>query len=72
MKRKAQQRTSLIINNASRKKGKSTEQLNNLRPITLTNCDLKITTKTFANRMSKLLEEVINFFVLKLNFHYQI
>ena len=33
---------------------KSTEQLNDLRPITLPNCDLKIITKkTFANRMSK-------------------
>ena len=42
------------------KKGKSTEYLNNLSPITLTNCDLKIITKTFANRMSKVLEEIIH------------
>ena len=42
------------------KKGKSTEQLNNLRPITLTNCDLKIITKTFSNRMSKIMNEVIH------------
>ena len=42
------------------KKGKNTEYLNNLRPITLTNCDLKIITKTFANRMSKVLEEIIH------------
>ena len=42
------------------KKGKNTEYLNNLRPITLTNCDLKIITKTFATRMSKVLEEIIH------------
>ena len=42
------------------KKGKSTEHLNNLRPITLTNCDVKLTTKSFANRMSKVMPEVIH------------
>ena len=42
------------------KKGKSTEQLNNLRPITLTNCDLKLITKTLANRMSKITNEIIH------------
>ena len=39
--------------------GKSTERLNNLRTITLTNCDVKIITRSFANRMSKLMPEVI-------------
>ena len=42
------------------KKGKSTEHLNNLRPITLTNCDVKLITKSFANRMSKVMPEVIH------------
>ena len=42
------------------KKGKSTEHLNNLRPITLTNCDVKLITKNFANRMSKVMPEVIH------------
>ena len=42
------------------KKGKNTEYPSNLRPITLTNCDLKIKTKTFANRMGKVLEEIIH------------
>ena len=31
------------------KKSKSTDHLNNLRPITLTNCDVKLITKSFAN-----------------------
>jgi hypothetical protein len=39
-----------------KKKGKSTEQLNNLRPITLTNCDLKLVTKTLANKMIKIMD----------------
>ena len=42
------------------KKGKSTEHLNNLRPITLTNFDVKIITKSFANRMSKVMPDVIH------------
>ena len=42
------------------KKGKSTEHLNNLRPITLTNCDVKLITKSFANIMSKVMPEVIH------------
>ena len=41
-------------------KGKSTEQLNNLRLINLTNCDVKLITKSFANRMSKLMPKVIH------------
>jgi hypothetical protein len=40
------------------KEANSTDQLNNLRQITLTNCDLKIITKCFANRMSKVTNEV--------------
>ena len=39
------------------KKGKRMEHLNNLRPITLTNCDVKLITKCFANRMSKVMPE---------------
>ena len=42
------------------KKEKDTEFLNNLRPITLTNCDLKIITKSFSNRMSQVIKEVIH------------
>ena len=42
------------------KKGKSLEHLNNPRPITLTNCDVKLITKSFANRMSKVMPEVIH------------
>ena len=36
------------------------EHLNNLTPITLTNCDVKLITKSFANRMSKVMPEVIH------------
>ena len=36
--------------------------LNNLRPKTLTNCDLKIMTKTFANRISKVMEDLCDTF----------
>ena len=46
------------------KNDKSTEHLNNLRPITLTNCDVKLITKSFANRMSKVMPEVIHAIVL--------
>ena len=42
------------------KKGKSMENLNNLRPITLTSCDVKLITKSFASRMSKVMPEVIH------------
>jgi hypothetical protein len=42
------------------KKGKSTTKLNNLRPITLTNCDLKLITKKLGNRMSKITNEIIH------------
>ena len=42
------------------KKGKDTECLNNLRPITLTNCDLKIITKSFSNILSEVIKEVIH------------
>ena len=42
------------------KKRKSTEQLNIIRPITLTNYDVKLITKSFTNRMSKVMPEVIH------------
>jgi hypothetical protein len=54
------QRTNAINHNAVGKKGKTTEQLNNLRPITLTNCDLKLITKTKAIRISKVKDEIIH------------
>jgi hypothetical protein len=40
------------------KKVKSTEQPNNLRPITLTNFNLKLKTKTLVNRMSKVQDKI--------------
>ena len=40
--------------------GKSTEHLNNLRPISLTNSDVKLITNSSANRMSKIMPEVIH------------
>jgi len=41
------------------KEGKDLSQIGNWRPITLTNCDLKIYTKCMANRVSKVLDKVI-------------
>jgi len=41
------------------KEGKDITQIGNWRPITLTNCDLKIVTKTIANRVSKVLDKII-------------
>ena len=35
------------------KEGKDPGDSKNLRPVTLTNCDLKIITKALSNRMSK-------------------
>jgi exonuclease III len=42
------------------KEGKDITQIGNWRPITLTNCDLKIITKTIANRVSKVLDKIIS------------
>jgi hypothetical protein len=42
------------------KEGKNLDDIKNWRPITLTNCDLKIITKSLANRMAKHLNKVIN------------
>ncbi len=42
------------------KEGKDTSQIGNWRPITLTNCDLKIYTKLLANRVSRVLDKIIH------------
>ena len=42
------------------KVGKSLEHIENWRPITLTNCDLKIFTKLISNRVSKVLDKLIH------------
>ena len=42
------------------KAGKDLEKIENWRPITLTNCDLKIFTKLLSNRVSKVLEKIIS------------
>ena len=41
------------------KEGKDPKQIGNWRPITLTNCDLKIFTKLLADRVSKVLPKII-------------
>jgi len=41
------------------KEGKDLSQIGNWRPITLTNCDLKIYTKNMANRVSLVLDKII-------------
>jgi hypothetical protein len=42
------------------KEGKDTSDIRNWRPITLTNCDAKIITKCIANKMIKVIEDVID------------
>jgi len=42
------------------KEGKDLSQIGNWRPITLTNCDLKVFTKTYANRVSLVLDKIIH------------
>ena len=42
------------------KLGKNHEQIENWRPITLTNCDLKIFTKLISNRVAKKLDKLIH------------
>ena len=41
------------------KKGKDKSKIENLRPISLTNCDIKICTKALALRTSKILEKIL-------------
>ena len=42
------------------KSGKDLNKIENWRPITLTNCDLKIFTKLLSNRVSKVLDKLIS------------
>jgi len=42
------------------KEGKDLSQIGNWRPITLSNCDLKIFTKTIANRVANVLDKIIS------------
>jgi hypothetical protein len=42
------------------KKGKSTEQNNNLEPITQTNLDIKLITKALTNRMINIMDDMIH------------
>jgi len=42
------------------KPGKSPDKIENWRPITLSNCDLKIFTKLYSDRVSKVLDKVIH------------
>jgi exonuclease III len=42
------------------KEGKDSKEIKNWRPITLSNCDAKIITKTLANRMSKHMDSIID------------
>jgi exonuclease III len=42
------------------KKGKDGQEIKNWRPISLSNCDLKIITKTLALRVNKVLPEIIH------------
>ena len=42
------------------KKDKPTDVLNNLRPVTLLNVDYKIATKVIANRLAKVLPDIIS------------
>jgi len=42
------------------KEGKDLSNIANWRPITLTNCDLKIYTKLLSNRVSKVLDKIIH------------
>ncbi len=41
------------------KKGKDKRIINNLRPITLSNCDLKLITKTYTTRINKILNRIL-------------
>jgi hypothetical protein len=42
------------------KEGKDSKDIKNWRPITLSNCDLKIVTKALSNKVSKVLESIID------------
>jgi hypothetical protein len=41
------------------KKGKDKRCINNLRPITLSNCDLKLITKTYTSRINNILNRIL-------------
>jgi hypothetical protein len=41
------------------KEGKDNSKINNWRPITLTNCDVKIITKAYAQRLAKIADKII-------------
>ena len=42
------------------KEGKDSEDIKNWRPITLSNCDLKIITKSLSNKMATILDRIID------------
>jgi hypothetical protein len=42
------------------KKGKDRRLLNNLRPITLSNCDIKLITKLYTTRITKILNRILS------------
>jgi hypothetical protein len=42
------------------KEGKDTQEIKNWRPITLSNCDAKIITKALSNKVSKVLDSIID------------
>ena len=42
------------------KEGKDLNKIGNWRPITLTNCDIKIFTKLYSNRLSKVMNKIIH------------
>ena len=48
------------------KKGKDKRLVKNWRPISLTNTDAKLASKTLAKRLEKVLPEVIHFFKTRL------
>lgn len=51
------QRSSMIC--LLEKKGKDRRIINNLRPITLSNCDLKLITKTYTTRMNSIVNKIL-------------
>jgi hypothetical protein len=51
------QRSSIVC--LLEKKGKDKRVIGNLRPITLSNCDLKLITKTYTNRINTILNGIL-------------